>query len=107
MLWYACVRKNPPGLALADGSRWYRGFPKRKIPEYWAAQFLGALIAGFVAYALYSASIHNYLASNSETDIIDSFVTSQRHPWITPGIAFFNECMGTSVTKTSSSLNAS
>ncbi|KXL46246.1 hypothetical protein M433DRAFT_155204 [Acidomyces richmondensis BFW] len=76
---------------------WYRGFPKRKIPEYWAAQFLGALIAGFVAYALYSASIHNYLASNSETDIIDSFVTSQRHPWITPGIAFFNECMGTTI----------
>lgn len=73
----------------------FRGFPKRKMPEYFAAQFLGAFCAGLAAYGVYYHSIQNYLLLNSETDIITSFVTSQRETWIGPGTAFFNEFMGT------------
>lgn len=73
----------------------YRGFPKRKMPEYFLAQFLGAFCACFAAYGIYYHSIQHYLATDSDVSIIDSFVTSQRQPWITPATAFFNEFMGT------------
>lgn len=73
----------------------FRGFPKRKMPEYFTAQFLGAFCAGLAAYGVYYRSIQNYLYLNSETGIITSFVTGQREAWIGPGTAFFNEFMGT------------
>ncbi|KKK14379.1 hypothetical protein P175DRAFT_0515691 [Aspergillus ochraceoroseus IBT 24754] len=76
----------------------FRGFPKRKMPEYFAAQFLGAFIAGLTAYGLYYDSIQQYLnftANASKTDVINCFVTSQRNAWITPATAFFNEFVGT------------
>lgn len=75
----------------------FRGFPKRKMPEYFAAQFLAAFCAGLAAYGIYYDSIQNYLLLNSETGIITSFVTSQRQAWIGPGTAFFNEFMGTAI----------
>ncbi|KAL4782113.1 aquaporin-like protein [Aspergillus varians] len=79
----------------------YRGFPKRKMPEYFAAQFLGAFVAALAVYGLYHQSITEYLSSstapNPTTHVIDSFVTSQRNPWITPATAFFNEFIGTLV----------
>lgn len=75
----------------------YRGFPKRKMPEYFAAQFTGAFCAGLTAYGTYLSSIQHYLVSNSEIDIINSFVTSQREAWMGLTAAFFNEFMGTTV----------
>ncbi|KAF7521617.1 hypothetical protein PCG10_008232 [Penicillium crustosum] len=73
----------------------YRGFPKRKMPEYFAAQFLAAFLAGLAAYGIYYQSIQNYLRLNADTGIINSFVTNSREAWIGPATAFFNEFMGT------------
>lgn len=75
----------------------YRGFPKRKMPEYFAAQFLGAFIAAFAAYGVYYASIQAYLANNDASGIINSFVTNQREVYIDRATAFFNEFLGTTV----------
>ncbi|EAW12203.1 putative MIP transporter [Aspergillus clavatus NRRL 1] len=73
----------------------YRGFPKRKIPSYFAAQFLGAFVAALAVYGLYHRSIAVYLASHADINVINSFVTSQRMSWIDPATAFFNEFLGT------------
>jgi aquaglyceroporin related protein, other eukaryote len=80
----------------------YRGFPKRKMPEYFLAQFIGAFCAGLVAYGVYYESIQNYLALNpgSKTTIADAFVTSQREDYIGPATAFFNEFVGTAILTT-------
>jgi aquaglyceroporin related protein len=77
----------------------YRGFPKRKMPEYFAAQFVGAFVAALAVYGLYHDSINEYLSlsTSSTTNILNSFVTSQRNPWINPQTAFFNEFLGTVV----------
>lgn len=75
----------------------YRGFPKRKMPEYFLAQFLGAFCAGLVAYGLYYRSIQQYLltTNNTPTGIITSFVSSPRESWIDSATAFWNEFLGT------------
>ncbi|KAJ5407871.1 hypothetical protein N7509_001754 [Penicillium cosmopolitanum] len=73
----------------------YRGFPKSKMPEYFAAQFLGAFCAGLVAYGIYYESIADYIGSNVDTGIVTSFVTGQRETWISPATAFFTEFLGT------------
>ncbi|KAF9888627.1 hypothetical protein FE257_008559 [Aspergillus nanangensis] len=73
----------------------YRGFPKRKIPEYLAAQFLGAFCAGLTAYGLYYQSIEEHLRTHTDVNILTSFLTNQRQPWIQPVTAFFNEFLGT------------
>jgi aquaglyceroporin related protein len=73
----------------------YRGFPKRKMPEFFAGQFLGAFIAPFIAYGVYYAAIHNYIAANGEVGIVGSFVTNPGHDYIGQATAFFNEFVGT------------
>lgn len=77
----------------------YRGFPKRKLPEYFAAQFLGAFVAALAVYGLYYQSINEYLSTPSSAsatvNVMNSFVTNQRNPWITSATAFFNEFFGT------------
>ncbi|KXG49504.1 Major intrinsic protein [Penicillium griseofulvum] len=73
----------------------FRGFPKRKIPEYFAAQFLAAFCAALVAYGIYYEAIRNYLYLNPNTGIINSFVTNSREVWISSTTAFFNEFIGT------------
>lgn len=75
----------------------YRGFPKRKMPEYFAAQFIGAFCAGLTAYGVYYGSIQEHLITNSNVGIVTSFVTSQRERWISPATAFFNEFIGTTL----------
>ncbi|KAJ5599263.1 MIP transporter [Penicillium hetheringtonii] len=73
----------------------YRGFPKSKMPEYFAAQFVGAFCAGLAAYGIYYQSIEYYVSNNPNTGIITSFVTGQREIWIGPATAFFTEFLGT------------
>ncbi|KAJ6108632.1 hypothetical protein N7523_009955 [Penicillium sp. IBT 18751x] len=75
----------------------YRGFPKRLMPEYFAAQFIAAFCAALVAYGIYYESIQHYLATNTTTGIVTSFVTSQRETWISPQTAFFNEFVGSAM----------
>lgn len=75
----------------------YRGFPKRKMPGYFLAQFLGAFCAGLASYGVYYVSIKRYLSTGTGTDqdIINCFVTNQRNPYIDVPTAFFNEFIGT------------
>ncbi|KAK4542775.1 hypothetical protein LTR36_006151 [Oleoguttula mirabilis] len=73
----------------------FRGFPKSKMPGYFGAQFLGAFLAAFTAYGLYYSSIHEYLATNATSGIVDSFVTSARYTYIDAATAFFNELIAT------------
>ncbi|KAF3394556.1 putative membrane protein [Penicillium rolfsii] len=73
----------------------YRGFPKRKMPEYFAAQFIAAFCAGLTAYGLYYHSIEYYVTTNADSAIVNSFVTNQREAWIGPATAFFTEFLGT------------
>ncbi|CAG7947288.1 unnamed protein product [Penicillium nalgiovense] len=75
----------------------FRGFPKRKMPEYFAAQFIAAFCAALVAYGIYYEAIQNYLYHNPDTGIINSFVTNSRGAWVGTTTAFFNEFMGTTV----------
>ncbi|KAF2164577.1 hypothetical protein M409DRAFT_24973 [Zasmidium cellare ATCC 36951] len=75
----------------------YRGFPKRKMLPYFAAQFLGAFIAALTAYGLYLASIQTFNATGDSTKILNGFVTSQRYTYIDAATAFFNEFMGTAI----------
>lgn len=74
----------------------FRGFPARKMPEYFAAQFIAAFCAGLVAYGIYYESIQNYLLTNTDTGIINSFVTNARESWVSHTTAFFTEFVGTS-----------
>ncbi|KNG89434.1 MIP transporter [Aspergillus nomiae NRRL 13137] len=78
----------------------YRGFPKRKMPEYFLAQFVGAFVAALTAYGVYYQSIHQYLLTHQDTGIVTSFVTGQRQSWIDPATAFFTELLGTVLTAT-------
>ncbi|CAG8011311.1 unnamed protein product [Penicillium salamii] len=73
----------------------FRGFPKAKMPEYFAAQFLAAFCAGLAAYGIYYQAIDHYLITNADTGVINSFVTNARETWVDAGTAFFNEFMGT------------
>ncbi|KAF2213963.1 hypothetical protein CERZMDRAFT_110945 [Cercospora zeae-maydis SCOH1-5] len=73
----------------------YRGFPKRKMLEYFIAQFLGAFLACYAAYGIYYAGIQEYLQTGLESDVVNGFVTSQRHDFIGVATAFFNEFLGT------------
>lgn len=73
----------------------YRGFPKRKMPEYFTAQFIAAFCAALTSYGIYYHSIQFYVSSNTDAAIIASFVTSQRESWIEPATAFFTEFLGT------------
>jgi aquaglyceroporin related protein len=75
----------------------FRGFPKRKMPEYFAAQFIAAFCAALVAYGIYYEAIQNYLYHNPDTGIINSFVTNSREAWVDSTTAFFNEFMGTTL----------
>lgn len=75
----------------------YRGFPQRKLPGYFTAQFTGAFCAAIVAYGVYYPSIQSYLSTNPDKSIVNSFVTNPQTPWITPTTAFSNEFLGTAI----------
>ncbi|EED24013.1 aquaglyceroporin, putative [Talaromyces stipitatus ATCC 10500] len=73
----------------------YRGFPKRKMPEYFLAQFVGAFCAALVSYGVYYRAIKNY--TGPELDVVNSLVTSQREDFVDAATAFFNEFLGMAI----------
>lgn len=75
----------------------YRGFPKRKMPEFWAGQFLGAFLGPFIAYGVYYAAIQNFIANNAngEATVVGYFVTNPGQDYVGQATAFFNEFVGT------------
>ncbi|KAB8230851.1 MIP/aquaporin family protein [Aspergillus alliaceus] len=75
----------------------YRGFPNRKLPSYFAAQFIGAFFAALVAYGIYYPSIQYYLSINGDRDISNSFITGPQALWVHPIAAFFNEFVGAAI----------
>ncbi|KAL1850609.1 hypothetical protein Plec18170_006894 [Paecilomyces lecythidis] len=74
----------------------YRGFPTRKLPDYFGAQFIGAFFAAITAYGIYYGPIQHYLSINPD-GIVGSFITGPQSPWITPVTAFFNEFAGAGI----------
>lgn len=76
----------------------YRGFPQRKMPGYFAAQFVGAFCAAIVAYSVYYEPIQDYISSNNTAKgIINSFITGPQTPAVAPTTAFSNEFVGTAI----------
>ncbi|MDR0973008.1 MAG: aquaporin family protein [Prevotellaceae bacterium] len=71
----SCAHLNP---AVTVGMVLSRRMKAKKLPSYLLAQFLGAFLAGWVLYLLFSASIASYEAAN---DIIrgseESFATAK------------------------------
>jgi aquaglyceroporin related protein len=81
----------------------FRGFPKKHIASYIAAQFLGALAAGFITYAIFSSQIDAYIASPTQgtteqeatQTILNAFVTGLRNDNVTLVCGYFSEFIAT------------
>jgi len=81
----------------------YRGFPKKHIGSYVAAQFLGALVAGFVSWAVFSSQIDAYIANPAQgttgkeatQTILNAFVTGLRNDNVTLACGYFSEFVAT------------
>lgn len=79
-----------------------RGFPWRKVPTYWAAQLLGAFVAGLLVYLNYKSAIASYEhaqhitrgASKSVNSyaIFATFPASYFTTWVGP---FIDQIIGT------------
>ncbi|GIC94619.1 putative aquaglyceroporin [Aspergillus udagawae] len=78
----------------------WRGFPARKCMVYVAAQIVGGITAGGIAYALYhDAIVESALANHvtqSESLARQALLTAPRD-FVHPVTAFFNEFVGTAI----------
>ncbi|KAI5269851.1 aquaporin-like protein [Aureobasidium subglaciale] len=81
----------------------FRGFPKRQMPGYFAAQFFGAFFAGFIAYGLFASQIHAYIAvpdagtttKEATQTVLNAFVTGLRNDNVTLAAGYFTEFVAT------------
>lgn len=78
----------------------FRGFPARRCVIYIAAQLLGAITAGGIAYALYHDAIVNVAAtagvSQGESVAATALITAPK-PFVHPATAFFTEFVGSAL----------
>jgi aquaglyceroporin related protein len=78
----------------------FRGFPARRCVIYIAAQLLGAITAGGIAYALYHDSIVQVAAQagvpQNASVAVQAFITAPK-AFVKPATAFFTEFVGSAL----------
>ncbi|KAJ5168205.1 uncharacterized protein N7482_003799 [Penicillium canariense] len=78
----------------------FRGFPARRTVIYIAAQLLGAITAGGIAYAIYHDAIIEVAAaakvSQSQSVAAEALITAPK-PFVHPATAFFTEFVGSAI----------
>jgi aquaglyceroporin related protein len=78
----------------------FRGFPARRTLIYVAAQLLGAITAGGIAYAIYHDAILGGLATEkvpqSKSVTAEALVTAPKQ-FVHPATAFFTEFIGSAI----------
>lgn len=75
----------------------FRGFPASKCLQYFIAQFLGALTAAGISFALYSDAIYHLDNGRLLPNTTGIGFYTQPKDWVSPPTAFFNELVGSAV----------
>jgi aquaglyceroporin related protein len=79
----------------------WRGFPWRKVPAYWLAQFLGALTGAAIVFADYRKAIANYAGEGVYTvtgaNATATLFSTYPAAFMTPEGSFFSEVLGTCI----------
>jgi aquaglyceroporin related protein len=78
----------------------FRGFPAKKCIQYIAAQLLGAITAGGIAYAIYHDAILEVAAASNlpqnASVAAQAMITSPKS-FVHPATAFFTEFLGSAI----------
>lgn len=75
----------------------FRGFPFNKCLEYFVAQFLGALTAAGISFALYVDAIDHLDNGRLIPNTTGIAFYTEPKSWVSPATAFFNEIVGSAI----------
>jgi aquaglyceroporin related protein, other eukaryote len=79
----------------------WRGFPWRKVPVYWLAQFLGALTGAAIVFADYRKAISSFAGEGvytvTGTNATAGLFSTYPAAFMTPEGSFFSEVLGTCI----------